>query len=151
MTSQYDFTNEDWHRVATTPLLVGMAVARAEDSGFLGSIKETRTLLAEMSTSAADGPASGLISQAIATDTEADFESYKMMSAEALATDAEHACQWLNDLFGSVAGPDEAEGYKRWILDVAQRVAEAAKEQGSRVSDGERNVIHQVTLALELS
>ena len=54
MATQFDFSNDDWERVAAAPLLVGMAVAKAEDSGFLGSIRETRALLSNIADGADD-------------------------------------------------------------------------------------------------
>ena len=151
MTTQFDFSNDDWERVAAAPLLVGMAVAKAEDSGFLGSIRETRSLLANIAEGATDGPAKELIAQAAATDTSVDYEAFKVLSAEALATDAEEACRQLNRNLAGVVEPDVADGYKRWIVAVASTVAEAAKEGGQRVSPGEVDVIDRVTEALELA
>ena len=151
MTTQFDFSNDDWERLAAAPLLVGMAVAKAEDSGFLGSIRETRSLLANIAEGASDGPAKELIAQAAATDTSVDYEAFKVLSAEALATDAEEACRQLNRNLAQVVEPEVADGYKRWIVDVASTVAEAAKEGGQRVSPGEVDVIDRVTEALELS
>lgn len=150
MTTQYDFSNEDWHRIAAAPVLVGMAVARAEDSGFVGSIRETRTLMAQVSAGSADGPAGALIAQAAATDTEADYEVFKALAPTALADDAERACSWLSEILAAVASPTEAEGYKQWVLQVATAVADAAKEHGTRVSKGEQDVLARVSEALGL-
>ncbi len=151
MTTQFDFSNDDWERVAATPLLVGMAVAKAEDSGFLGSIRETRSLLANIADGVSDGPARELIAQAAATDTSVDFEAFKVLSAEALAVDAEAACRELTRKLAEVVDPEVAEGFKRWIVEVANTVAQAAKEGGQRVSPGEIEVIDRVTAALELA
>ncbi|MEM9562688.1 MAG: hypothetical protein AAGA93_08740 [Actinomycetota bacterium] len=150
MGTQFDFSNDDWDRVAAAPVLVGMAVAKAEHSGFLGSIRETRSLLATIADGASDNPARDLIAQAAATDTTADFEAYRVLTPDALATDAEVACQELTRILADTVEPDIADGYKRWVLSVAGAVAEAAKEQGVRVSRGELEVIVQVTKALGL-
>lgn len=148
MATQFDFTNDDWDRVAAAPVLVGMAVAKAEDSGFFGSIRETRALLATIAEGSADNPASKLISQAANTDTSVDFEAFKLLSAEALATDAEDACVQLARLLPEVVEPQIGEGYKRWLVELASAVAEAAKEQGQLVSAGEIDVINRVSAAL---
>lgn len=151
MTNQFDFSNDDWELMARTPLLVGMAVAKAEDSGFLGSIRETRALLTTIAEGAEDNPARTLIDQAAVVDTEADFTAYKALSAEALATDAEETCRLLARILADSAKPDVAEGYKRWVLDVARSVAATAKEHGTRVSAGEVAVIETVAEALGLA
>lgn len=150
MTTQFDFSNDDWDRVANTPLLVGMAVAKAEDSGFFGSIRETRALLSSIAEGADGNPAGELIAQAAATDTTTDYEAFKVLSAEALAADATDACRHLANILGEVLEPELADAYKRWVVDVASAVAESAKEHGERVSPGEATVIEQVTKALGL-
>lgn len=150
MTTQFDFTNDDWDRVAAAPVLVGMAVAKAEDSGFFGSIRETRALLATIAEGADDNPAKTLINQAAGTDTSVDFEAFKVLSADALATDAEAACTELARLLPEVVEPEIGDGYKRWLVELASAVAEAAKEQGQLISPGEVEVINRVSVALGL-
>ena len=46
------------------------------------------------------------------------------------------------------ATPEEVAGYKRFVLDVAERVAEAHKEQGGQVSAAERAAIEKITASL---
>jgi hypothetical protein len=151
VTSQYDFSHDQWKLLATTPLLVGMAVARAEDSGFFGSIRETRTLLADLQAGVADGQhqaAASLITQASGYDYDDAFQAYKAMPPEALASDATRACGELALVLASVAEPAEATSYKQWILAVADHVAQAAREDGVRVSAGETDVLEAVSGAL---
>lgn len=150
MTNHYDFSNDDWEQLARTPLLVGMAVAKAEDSGFFGSIREVRSLLGTIDDGADDNPASDLIDQIAAVDTEADFAAYRTLSPAALATDAVDACRLVARILADGAKPDEAEGFKRWVVEVARHVAVAAKEHGTRISPGEVAVIGAVTEALGL-
>lgn len=149
-TSQFDFSNDQWELVAATPVLVGMAVARAEDSGFLGSIKESRTLMGTIAAQAEQSPAGSLIAQAATTDTGEQYEHYRESDPAALAAEAVAVCQQVAEVLAAVAQPDEADGYKRWVLDVARAVAGAAKEHGVRVSSGEEAVITQVETALGL-
>ncbi len=149
-TSQFDFSNDQWELVAAAPVLVGMAVARAEDSGFLGSLKETRTLMGTIASQAEQSPAGSLIAQAATTDTGEQYEHYRESDPAVLAADAVAVCQQVADVLAAVAQPDEADGFKRWVLDVARAVAGAAKEHGVRVSAGEEAVITQVETALGL-
>lgn len=148
MTTQYDFSSHDWKHVAMTPVLVGWAVARAEDSGFYGSIKEARTLVATIADSAEANSANSLIAQAAATDTEAETSAFKATSPEALAGAAENACRELMSILAATAQPDEVKGFADWVLGVARTVAEAAKEDGVRVSAGEANLIDRLEAAL---
>ena len=150
MTSQYDFSNDDWNHVATTPVLVGFAVALAEDSGVFGSWRELRTLNNTIAEGFEDDSANSLISQAAATDTSDKTEAYKAISAEALAETAVLACERLNDILSSKAEPDESAGYKRWVLRIANAVAEAASEHGDRVSPGEAALIERLHASLAI-
>lgn len=148
MTSQFDFTNDQWTHVATTPVLVGMAVAEAGDSGFFGSLKELRTLADMASAPTGGNPAAGLIEQAANTDVSDRLEGFKQAGADALADSAVNACRDLAGMLASVAESDEADGYKRWVLEVATSVADAAKEDGVRRIDGEAEVLRRIEQAL---
>jgi hypothetical protein len=46
------------------------------------------------------------------------------------------------------ATPGEVAAYKKFVLDVAERVAEAHKEHGGQVSDAERAAIEKISAAL---
>jgi len=61
----------------------------------------------------------------------------------------------VNDLLKRKVKPEEADEFKKWILAVGQRVAEASNEGGifgfggERVSEAEKNVLRQIAYALE--
>lgn len=151
MTSEFDFTNDQWTQIATVPYLVGMAVARIEDSGLLGSMRETRTLMQTIANEPdADQPGS-LIAQAATTDVSEELERFKASPPEALATEALASCRQLTAALGAVAQPEESAAYRRWVLDVAWTVARAAKEHGQRVSDGEVTLLAKIADALGLA
>lgn len=150
MTSEFDFTNDQWAQIASTPYLVGLAVAKADDSGFLGSLRETRTLLHSIAAEPdADGPAS-LISQAATTDVSEHYERFKASLPEALAVEAVDTCRQITAGLAAVADPVEAMEYRRWVLDVAWTVARAAKEHGRLVSEAESALLQRIADALEL-
>ncbi len=46
------------------------------------------------------------------------------------------------------ATPGEVAGYKKFVMQVAERVAEAHKEHGAEVSDAERAAIEKLSAAL---
>lgn len=150
MTSQFDFSTGDWNVVASAPVLVGLAVAKAEDSGYFGSKKESRTLDSQMSTNGDDSAARTLIDQAVTSETTPEVEAAMALPPAALADAAIAACVALTDILGKTAEPDEANGYKAWVLNVANEVAEAAKEDGVLISAGEAAVIERVREALAL-
>jgi len=61
----------------------------------------------------------------------------------------------VNDLLKRRVKPEEADEFKKWLLAIGQRVAEASNEGGifgfggERVSDAEKNVLRQIAFALE--
>ena len=148
MTSQFDFTAEQWTHVSSTPLLVGWAVARAEDSGFVGSLRESRVLAGTITEPDAANPARSLIDQATTTDVGHLVDAYKATSPEGLAESAVRACTELTAILASVAEPAEVAGFTSWVVDVARTVADAATEDGLRVSPGEADLISRIEAAL---
>lgn len=150
-TTQFDFSNDDWDQIAATPILVGLAVARAEDSGFIGSIREIRSLISAVGAGADGGPARSLIDGAAATEAKVTLKAYANTAPEVLADTAVDACGRLVQLLEATATPEESLGYRRWVLDIATEVAEAAKEQRVRVSPAETALIDRVTAELQLA
>ncbi len=148
MTSQYDFSSQHWDHIAMTPVLVGWAVARAEDSWFYGSIQETSTLVSTIADRASANPAGSLIAQAAATDTQEEAGAFRTTNPEALAGAAVNACHDLMAILAEKADEDELNGYADWVLSIARTVAEAAKEDGVRVSPGESALLDRLELAL---
>jgi hypothetical protein len=61
----------------------------------------------------------------------------------------------VNDLLKRKVKPEEADEFKKWLLAIGRRVAEASNEGGifgfggERVSDAEKNVLRQIAFALE--
>jgi hypothetical protein len=62
----------------------------------------------------------------------------------------------VNDIVSRKAKADEADEFKKWLLAVGERVAEASNEGGifgiggERISDAEKNVLRQIAVALGL-
>jgi hypothetical protein len=63
----------------------------------------------------------------------------------------------VNDILRAKANPDEADAFRRWLLDVAQGAADAAKEGGFmgfgavRVSEGEQAMLERLGSTLGVS
>jgi hypothetical protein len=150
MTSEFDFTNDQWEQVASVPYLVGLAVARAEDSGFIGSHLETRALFQTIAAEPDADPPGSLVAQAATTDVSEAYERFKAIPPDVIGTEAVAACREATSLLGEIADPGEAAIYRRWVLEVAWTVAEAAKEHGDRVSAGEAVLLERIADALDL-
>lgn len=150
MTSQFDFSNAEWTDVATLPVLVGYAVAMAEDSGRVGSYLEVRTLAHSITSRAAQGPARTLIEAVSTTDVKDKVEEFEEHSPELLADIAVQAAVSIGEVLDLRATPAESQAFKQWVLDVGQEVAEAAKEHGVRVSEREVQLLDRLRVAMDL-
>jgi hypothetical protein len=90
--------------------------------------------------------ASELLDEIVTAKPEVDHTRYR--SVEELR---EHAVQHIRDaieVLESKASADEVEGYRRFVLDLAERVASAHREDGMEVSGPEHEAIEQVRTSL---
>jgi len=150
MTSQFDFTNSQWNDIASLPVLVGYAVARAEDSGRVGSYLEIRALVNNIAERAPDTAARGLIEAISTMDVRDKLDEYEPYAADLLADIAVAACDAIAGVIDDKAEPEEAISYKQWVLGVGEHVADAAREQGVRRSDPETSLLARVKTAFDL-
>lgn len=162
MASKSDFSTREWELLRDTPHWVVVAVASAGASGLLGSIKEAIAPAGAM-IAAAQGDnallralcqreelkaaAEHIREQA---KTEGPIEDIRAFFSEAALS---HCRRALALLKGREAGED-AEAYADFLIDLAERVANAAKEGGflgfggERVSDPEKAFLAELAAAL---
>src|SRR6059058_5263173 len=90
-------------------------------------------------------PASGMITL-LASSGGTFRETWALAKtfAEARRQHGESELREAVALLEQKATPDEVESYKRFTLSVAERVAEAHKEQGAQVSPEERDAIAKI-------
>lgn len=153
MTTQADYTPDDWETLRLVPAMAAEAVRLAGPSGPIGRLIEgradtraTKQTLARLGSVAliADLARAGLdpASPPADHDATAGAEAY-IAGAIAEATNA-------HGILAATAAPDEAEAYASLVMDIAEAVARAAGEPGSvaNVSDGERTLLVQLAAAL---
>jgi hypothetical protein len=158
MASKSDFTAEEWKTIVAAAPMVGLAVTCASPNGPWGVMKEMLSMGMAMTEMLEKGRSNTLITE-LAEDLKArqtkpeppqgikDPEAYKQAALNHVRA--------LNDLLKRKVKPDEADEFKKWLLAIGWRVAEAANEGGifgfggERVSDAEKNVLRQIAFALE--
>jgi hypothetical protein len=158
MASKSDFTAEEWKTIVAAAPMVGLAVTCASPNGPWGVMKEMLSMGMAMTEMLEKGRSNTLITE-LAEDLKArqtkpeppqgikDPEEYKQAALNHVRA--------LNDLLKRKVKPDEADEFKKWLLAIGWRVAEAANEGGifgfggERVSDAEKNVLRQIAFALE--
>jgi hypothetical protein len=143
MTGKADFTEEEWKLVLEGPPSAGVIVLTAQRGG---SFRETFAIAKSYAEARQQHGQSQLLDEIAATKPEVDHTRYR--SAEELR---EHGLQHLRDavaLLEQKATADEVDAYRRFVLTLADKVANAHREGGVAVSDAERAAIEQIAAAV---
>ena len=155
-----DFSPEDWRLIVSAPSLVGLAVSAASPSGPLGVIKEMFVVSSAIGDLAREREDNSLIQELMNDIRHHDTRTLRPEGASHM----EEARAWALDELAKVpealergGGGSEAGEYLQWLVAVAVRVAEAAKEGsvfglgGEQVSDAEDVAIGEVGEALGIT
>ena len=148
MTGKADFTDEEWKQVLEGPPSAGLIVI-ASDRG--GSIRESFSMAKAYTEARKQHGDSELLDELVNAKPEMDHTRFH--SPEELK---EASLKHITDavaLLSDKASPEEVDEYKKFIVALAQRVAEARKEgflglSGERVSDAERSAIEEIEAAV---
>jgi hypothetical protein len=148
VTGKADFSEEEWKTVLEGPPSAGLLVI-ASDRG--GSIRETFSMAKAYTEARKQHGDSELLDELVNAKPEMDHSRYH--SQEELK---EASLKHLSDavaLLTDKATPEEVADYKKFVVGLANRVAEARKEgfmglSGERVSDEERGAIEEIEAAL---
>jgi hypothetical protein len=143
MTGKADFTQEEWELVLEGPPSAGMIVITAQRGG---TFRESFAMAKAYVEARQQHGGSELVDEIVAAKPERDHTRYH--SAEELK---QHGLQHLRDavsLLERKATAEEVEDYKRFVLTLAEKVANAHREHGVSVSDAERAAIEEISAAL---
>jgi hypothetical protein len=151
MTGKADFTEDEWKQVLQGPPSAGMIVITAERGG---SIRESFSMAKAYTAARKQHGDSELLDTIVTEKPEMDHTRFH--SPEEL----KEACLGhLRDavaLLDQKASEEEVEEYKRFIVGLAERVAEAHREgflglSGERVSDSERAAVEEIAATLGIT
>ena len=148
MTRKTDFTEQEWKEVLEGPTSAGLLVI-GSDRG--GSIRETFSMARAYSDARQQHGASELLDDLVASKPEIDRT--RVRSPEELRENSLRNIREAVGLLEGKASEEEVAEYRKFILNLAERVAEARKEgflglSGERVSDAERAAIAEIETAL---
>jgi hypothetical protein len=141
MTTKADFTPKEWELVREGPPTAALMAMTAERGG---SFRESWAL-AKSYTEARQAHGESELLDALVGE-KPDLKRYK--SAEELEAQGLGRLKEAVALLEQKATADEVAAYRKFALDVAQRVAAAHKESGQPVSDAERAAIELVETSL---
>jgi hypothetical protein len=140
MTGKADFTEEEWNTLREGPPSAGMIVLISSKGG---SFRETWALAKTFAEARQQYGESELL-DALVADKPDTPRFHSPEEAE------EKGLELVRQAVALVQAkaPGDVEGYKRFVLEVAQRVAEAHKEGGEAVSAEEQEAIGKIESAL---
>ena len=159
MASKADFTADEWRTIVAAAPMVGLAVTCASPNGPWGVLKEMLSMGMAMAEMLQKGSSNPLIAD-LAADLKARQTKPEppqgIKDPEQAKELALNHIRAVNEIVNRKAKTDEADEFKKWLLAVGQRVAEASNEGGifgfggERVSDAEKNMLRQIAFALGL-
>jgi len=149
MTGKADFTEDEWKTVLEAPPSAGLIVI-ASDRG--GSIRESFSMAKAYTEARKEHGDSQLLDEIVTAKPEMDHTRFH--SPEELKEASLKHITDAVELLKSKAAAEELDEYKKFIVALANRVAEARKEgfmglSGDRVSDDEKTAIAEVEAALQ--
>ena len=158
MTAKSDFTEDEWATLLRAPLVAGMAITLADPGGPIEVVKETSAVVkfAIGTSSEQRDDLVGEVSREIRElagqrkNPAAGFKPRGAMAGQEILDELSRA----NGIVSAKATPEEAEAFREWIMESAQRAAEAAKEGGfmgfraEQVSQGEKDMLAQLRSTL---
>ena len=158
MTGKAEFSEEEWAAIVRAPLVAGMAITLADPGGPIEVVKETGAVVKVVGETVQEdrGDLVGEVAQ-----TVQEMAKRHENPVKGFKPDAGLAGKQILDELGRVRGivaakatPEETEAFSSWLLECAQRAAEAAKEGGfmgwhaTRVSEGEQRMLDELRTVL---
>lgn len=158
MSNRSSYTSQEWKTLLLAPVQSGIAVMLSEKSGFIGTAQEMVALYKEINKNAAQHYTNNPLVQALLSSDNTD--EYKAVvsqianyikdasARQKVETEAVQTCHNASEILKQKATPQEAEGYKKWLMEVCNNIAVSATEQGQKVSPAEEREMRTIASAL---
>ena len=143
MTSKADFTAEEWESILHGPATAGLIVITAQRGGVF---RETLALTQSYVEARKQHGQSELLDEIVSARPALEHRRYQSPE-ELKETGLEHLHAAV-ELLEQKATADEVDVYKRFILDLAGRVANAHREHGTSIGDAEQAALDAIAAAL---
>jgi hypothetical protein len=144
MTGKADFTTDEWELVAHGPPTAGLIAITAQRGGLF---RETLALTQAYVEAHKQHGQSELIDEIVSSRPDLDHTRYH--SADELKEAGLKHLRSAVELLEQKATADEVDAYKKFVLELASRVASAHREHGKSISDSEQAALDEVKAALE--
>jgi hypothetical protein len=149
MTRKADFNAEEWERVARGPVLAGLRVIAADRGG---TLRESMSMGRVYAEARAQHGESELLDEIVASPPQLDPR--QLGSPETLQSTTLDGLAEAVRILEATATPEEVDGYRRFVLGLAERVARAHKEGGvlgiggKEISDEEQRALDEIVATL---
>jgi peptidyl-tRNA hydrolase len=143
MTTKEAFPPDEWKAVVAAPPTAGMIVVTAAHGG---AIRETFAMSKAYAEARSQHGASELLDEIVAAKPKVEHSMHH--SAEEFRNDGLLQIRQAVSVLEGKATSEELEDYRRFVLNLANRVAAAHREEGQAVSPAEAEAIQQITSAL---
>lgn len=162
MATKADFNTDEWRQLLKAPGFTSLVVVAASPSGPVGVIKEMFAAGKVLAETKAKGGQNTLV-DAIMSELSTAEGRAQAQPSELSGKSPDEARRVALDGLRQIAGlverkaPAEADGFKRWLLALSTRVAEASKEGGflgfggTQVSEQEKTALTDTAKALGVS
>jgi hypothetical protein len=143
MTTNEAFTEEEWDLIRAAPPLAGMAVSFASQGGMF---RETFAMGKAYAEARQEHGESELLDLIVSSKPERDHA--KPDNPDDLK---QHALQQLRAAVSVLelkATAEEVDGYRRFVVSLAERVAKRHEEEGAEVSPAEQQAVDEIRAAL---
>src|SRR5436305_10040526 len=125
MTSQADFSEQEWDRILQGPPTAGMIVLTAQRGG---TFRETYAIAKAYVDARKEHGASQLLDEIVGAKPQMDHTRYPS-PAELRRQGLQHLSEAV-DMLSQKGTPDEVDDYRRFVLRVTDKVANAHREGG---------------------
>jgi hypothetical protein len=159
VTAKSDFDEQEWARIVRAPFVAGAAITLADPGGPIEAAKESMAALQ----AATNPPSREQLVTEVALDVQAMMQEHqnplKGFRPDGPGPTGDQVVDELRSvqrLVTAKADPEEAAAFGRWMVEVAQAAADAAKEGGfmgigaEQVSQREAMMIEQVRAAVSV-
>ena len=143
MTTKAAFSPEEWKLVLEGPSSAGMIVVTAARGGMF---RETLAMSKAYVEAREQHGQSELLDEIVSAKPKADHTRYR--SFDELKDNGLQLLREAVAVLESKATGEEVDGYRRFVLTVANKVAAAHREDGQSVSPAEAAAIEQIASAL---
>jgi hypothetical protein len=131
MTDKSAFTDNEWHAITDTPLLIAAALFAVGEHGPISMVKEASASARSIARPGERGPANVLIGQIVAEantkEARAEVKEHRgptpQAAVESVLRDLEPAAAALK----AKLSPEEAAQVGAWFVAIAEAVAQSAK------------------------